>query len=403
MIFLSCYVPQERIEQTSAQMKVQTSNAVNRFQWSLLEGFLANGINNLNILNALPVGSWPRHHRQLYLKRHESTTPTGTYSEVPTINIPILKQLSRYFVAMSYLRKHKDKEILIYSTYLPFLAAATSKRFSRNTTLIVTDLPEYYDLTRNQSSIRKAVRRVISRMTYHYIERVDRFVLLTQEMHEVLKVGNRPYTIVEGIAPISLHDTVDNRTGDNQEKHDKTILLYSGSLTIRFGCLDLLKVLEAISDENLELWICGSGEGEEMILEYQKRDSRLKYFGFLSVEEVMRLQRMATILVNPRKPEGDYTKYSFPSKTMEYMLSGKPVVMYKLPGIPDEYDEHLFYIPDDMPGAIGKTVASVLKMSTEELEAKSNAAKQFIINRKDAAIQARKILEIISYDRKGCI
>ena len=403
MIFLSCYVPQDRIEQTSAQMKVQTSNAVNRFQWSLLEGFLANGINNLNILNALPVGSWPRHHRQLYLKRHESTTPTGTYSEVPTINFPVLKQLSRYFVAMRYLRKHKDKEILIYSTYLPFLAAANSKRFSRNTTLIVTDLPEYYDLERNQSFIRKAARHIISRMTYHYIGRVDRFVLLTQAMHEALSVGNRPYAIVEGIAPVVECDANETDLVNSNQQSNKVILLYSGSLTIKFGCLDLLTVLEEIPNENLELWLCGSGEGEKIVLEYQKRDTRLKYFGFVSVDEVTKLQQQATILVNPRKPEGTYTRYSFPSKTMEYMLSGKPVVMYKLPGIPDEYDEHLFYIPDDMPGAIGKTVASVLKMSTEELEAKSNAAKQFIINRKDAAIQARKILEIISYDRKGCI
>ena len=38
--------------------------------------------------------------------------------------------------------------------------------------------------------------------------------------------------------------------------------------------------------------------------------------------------------VNPRQNNEEFTKYSFPSKTMEYLASGVPVVAYKLDGIP---------------------------------------------------------------------
>lgn len=59
------------------------------------------------------------------------------------------------------------------------------------------------------------------------------------------------------------------------------------------------------------------------------------------------MQQQATLLVNPRKGHEEYTKYSFPSKTMEYMASGTPTIMYKLPGLPIEYEEYLVLLPDN--------------------------------------------------------
>ena len=42
--------------------------------------------------------------------------------------------------------------------------------------------------------------------------------------------------------------------------------------------------------------------------------------------------------MNPRSADAEYTKYSFPSKTIEYLATGVPVVMNRLPGIPEEYE-----------------------------------------------------------------
>ena len=66
--------------------------------------------------------------------------------------------------------------------------------------------------------------------------------------------------------------------------------------------------------------------------------------GQVSLNEARALQKTADVLVNPRLNEGEYTKYSFPSKTMEYLSTGRPVVCYKLDGIPDEYDKHLMEV-----------------------------------------------------------
>ena len=69
------------------------------------------------------------------------------------------------------------------------------------------------------------------------------------------------------------------------------------------------------------------------------------------------MQQQATLLVNPRKGHEEYTKYSFPSKTMEYMASGTPTIMYKLPGLPIEYEEYLVLLPDNSQ----ETLTAILK------------------------------------------
>ena len=44
-----------------------------------------------------------------------------------------------------------------------------------------------------------------------------------------------------------------------------------------YGVINLLESLQYL-DQTYELWICGKGEAEEDISNYQKNDSRIKIF-----------------------------------------------------------------------------------------------------------------------------
>lgn len=69
--------------------------------------------------------------------------------------------------------------------------------------------------------------------------------------------------------------------------------------------------------------------------------------GFLAKSDISLLQVKCDVLVNPRSNNDEFTKYSFPSKTMEYLLSGSKVVMYPLSGIPQEYFEFITVVEGD--------------------------------------------------------
>ncbi|MFR5442676.1 glycosyltransferase [Alistipes sp.] len=125
------------------------------------------------------------------------------------------------------------------------------------------------------------------------------------------------------------------------------------------------------------------------------KDRRIQYLGSIPHDEILQLQRTASLLVNPRTPEGIYTKYSFPSKTMEYLASGTPTLLYELPGIPKEYYHYCYSLNDQSITALAEKVDEVLSLSIEERTKLGEKAQQFILDTKNATIQCTKILELI--------
>ena len=145
----------------------------------------------------------------------------------------------------------------------------------------------------------------------------------------------------------------------------------------------------------LKLLICGFGQAEERIKLFMESDSRILFLGRIDRSDAISLQRKATILVNPRQNNEEFTKYSFPSKTMEYLASGVPLVAYKLDGIPDEYDKYINYVPDNSSEALALTLSELLKISDDERTQKGLEAKDFVLKNKNRKVQAKKILDFI--------
>lgn len=175
----------------------------------------------------------------------------------------------------------------------------------------------------------------------------------------------------------------------------KKIILYTGTLHYQFGIGMLLQAFRLIEDNSYELWLCGAGDAEEEIKQLAELDKRVKFWGYLTKADIDKVQQQATVLINPRPNEGEYTKYSFPSKTMEYLMSGKPVIMYKLDGIPQEYNQYIHYIAENNPEKIAEKIKAVCEDSEENRVQFGERARRFILENKNSDIQAQKIMEFI--------
>lgn len=383
MVFLGCLFDRSREKEYLQNSRAGLSNAANTFQWNLLEGFYKNG-KDVKIINALPVGTFPKQYKKLFLNSG-SWGENGNNQEVGCINLPFIKQHQRYLKTKKLLKNSKDKDIIIYSAYEPFLKAAFELDKSYNITVVITDLPEFYDLGKT-SKLKSILRKINNKRIEKYLTRVDKFVLLTEQMAEPLKVGNRPYTVVEGIA--------NGEPGMVSNASSKSIL-YTGTLHRQFGILTLLKAFSLVDDPEAELWICGGGDSKAEVEAAAEKDSRIKFYGYVSKDAVAKLQQKAAVLINPRPDEGEYTKYSFPSKTMEYMLSGKPVLMYKLSGIPAEYDPYLHYIEGNSAEDMKNAICKLFESDAALLKTQSQAAARFVAENKSSAVQAKRIIDFI--------
>lgn len=365
------------------------SNAANQYQVDLLAGLVAT-VRDLEIINVLPVGTWPKYYKHLILRDRRWQFDEKACFEVGGINLPVFKQWIRTRRILAVLKKRckVEKEVIIYSAYLPFLDAVQKLPADVKVTLVITDLPEYYDLGRT-SFVKQILRKINNYFVYKKLARIDRYVLLTEKMRERLPVGDKPYTIVEGI-----WNQKNVRQSEESAASAKKAVFYAGTLHRQFGIMTLLEAFGRLENE-VELWICGSGDCEEEIKAAAEKDKRIRFWGYVSSDEVEKLRNQATVLVNPRPNDGEYTKYSFPSKTMGYMASGKPVVMCKLDGIPDEYDQYLVYAKDSSVDALVEALNKVFAMSKMERERLGNGAKQFIAKSKNAVTQAQKIVDMI--------
>ena len=85
---------------------------------------------------------------------------------------------------------------------------------------------------------------------------------------------------------------------------------------------DLIAAFNEIDDKEFSLWICGLVRSTFCEVA-AKNDSRIIYWGLVEQNRVFEMQQQATLLVNPRKGDAEFTKYSFPSKTMDIWLQGR--------------------------------------------------------------------------------
>jgi hypothetical protein len=309
-------------------------------------------------------------------------------------NLSLYKVLSRYKYAkkeiQDWIKLYPErKNIVIYSMDLSYLRAVYEIKNEYpdiKITLIITDLIKY--MIGPENIIRKTVSDFMDNKASKYLNSVDNFVLLSKYMLEHLNIGNRPYVIVEGIYDHS------SETPIVSKEIYKTIF-YSGTLAKKYGILHLLNAFTEIKDVNYRLWVCGEGDAKDKVIEYAKKDGRIVYMGQLPRQEVITLQKKATVLVNPRASTDEYTKYSFPSKTMEYMVSGTPIIMHPLKCLTEEYLNHLYIASDETDDGLKNTIINVCEKKPEELISFGEKAKNFIINEKNSVIQVKKILRML--------
>ena len=100
-------------------------------------------------------------------------------------------------------------------------------------------------------------------------------------------------------------------------------------------------------------------------------------------------------MVNPRGPhDGEYVEYSFPSKNIEYMGTGRPCVFCKLPGMPVDYYPFFINAGDGSTDRLYEALSTCINMTQDERNALGNAAHAFITQRMDINYQVQRIMSL---------
>jgi glycosyltransferase involved in cell wall biosynthesis len=190
-------------------------------------------------------------------------------------------------------------------------------------------------------------------------------------------------------------DSTQLADADCKPDSDKISIMYSGVLDLRYGIPELLDAMDLL-DEHYELWLTGAGNAEDLIRQRAATDERIKFYGYLpSRQDLLNKQAQATMLISPRRDTEEASKYCFPSKLFEYMVSGRPVISCFLAGIPAEYHNHLIQLPSASAQEIAAIIKKTAKLSAQERSTIGSAAKKFVLENKNKFAQAKKIAEFM--------
>ncbi len=313
---------------------------------------------------------------------------------VPILPIPVIKQLLAFLYSFFYalwwcIKNIREQKVVICSImriyqFVPILFLSYIFRCKKVT--IACDIP-WLTMTQVKQTKPSYKQRIVMWLSRNLASAFDAYVFLTESMNEILNPNKRPYIVIEGFCDVNMQ----NRTNTVDEKYNKNVIIYAGGLNIKYGIGNLVEAVNNISDYEVELWLYGKGD----ITKHLVSNEKIKLIGPRSNEEVVDSEIKARLLVNPRPSDGEYTRYSFPSKTLEYMVSGTYTLTTKLAGIPSEYFDYCGVIEDESSEGIKRAIEKALSMGYEQLHQKGIDAKEFVINNKNNVKQTFLVKELL--------
>lgn len=364
------------------------------FQTALLKG-LDSVYEDLKIITIPSVSSYPVVKKTYFRQEKFSHNQSGQKRDIQLgcINIPIIKMIYRAIDIYKTLKEDVREgpcQILMYAIDSPTLIAVRLvKKTNVRVCLLVPDLPQFMSGSRN--ILYRAAKAIEKSFIKWGLKSVDSYILLSKYMCEKLPVAEKPWLLMEGIY-------IDEGGTEDIVKDKNIVFLFTGTLGYRTGIIELAKAFMMLKGDNYELWVRGNGVAQMDIVKMSEIDPRIKYIPPLSKEKLIELQKKATFLINPVPPSQEYTKYFFPSKTMEYLASGTPTIMYNLMCLPEEYKEHLYFFDGESIEDIRDSLYRYSKLSRNELLEKGKIASKFIKEKKNALVQAQRIKDFLNIE-----
>lgn len=343
---------------------------------------------NVEILSIFPVPRFPIYPKCI-VHNAEDVLEGMKAHYIGFINLPILKQLtsaiSFFLTVLDWIKKNKKEEkvVFLYGTNPLYICILVILRLFSDIKLVsyVSEI-DSFRLLNNSSFLKRIKNRLFVLASTIVSDSLDAYIYISKYMQEQINKHKRPYLVIEGMV-----NFIEKEISVPKKKH----ILYAGSLDKRYGIANLIDAFEYLNLPEYNLIIYGSGDYMDELQRRSEKNSRIEYRGVVNNETILQAEYEAELLVNPRPSSEKFTRYSFPSKTFEYMLSKTPCLITRLPGIPDEYFKFCYTFDEESPENMAETIKEVLTSPAQERETLAKNAFEFVIKKKNNRIQMERI------------
>ena len=360
--------------------------AVQKYNRLIIEGLSNNQSTFVETVTSVPMSD--TEDKELFYKGTTESKNGIIWNYLPYINIKWIRDIVTVFFSFKKViklcKRQGNTSIIADVLNAPVALGAylASRVMNKKYVISITDDP-----------ILCGCGKAYYTTSNYLIRKSDAYIFITEAMREKYHVEDKNSIVIEGLVDINENEELNSKV---KSDYAKFLVMYTGSIHEKYGIGNLVKGFLDADISDSELHIYGDGDYRDTLLDICKKHKNVVYYGTVLSSKIVEIQRNASLLVNPRPIEDEYTKYSFPSKNMEYMVSGTPVLTTDLPGMPKEYKDYVFIMEDYSPEGIKDKLIEIADMDKKKLDEVGMKAREFVLTNKNNTVQASRIVEMIN-------
>jgi glycosyltransferase involved in cell wall biosynthesis len=378
------------------------SRAAAMFLNNLLQAIAAAGVTPDRILSFVPVPAFPR-SRRLWCREASVTTAEGLHvSFVPFVNIPVAKQITLGLgTAVGLMkwawrtRQARRRVVYVFNLTSPsgLFVLAAARLIGAAAVVSLNDINE------PGQTVPDTFRwRLDYAMQRWLIPRFDGHVAVADRIMKDFAPDRRYVRVEGGIIP----EKFAQASSLKRTKHSGFTLVAAGSLDEANGIHVLLSAMRLLREPGIRLCIAGDGPLAPVVRAAAAQDPRIQYYGYLSFDEVLALYAEADLLINMRVTKAIQTRYFFPSKLMEYLASGVPVLTTRTGHVAEEFGDVVLLLDDETPSGLATRLRQIVNMNRVELRELGDRARARTLATKSWNVQGAKVAAYLKETVESC-
>lgn len=369
-----------------------------KFGWSFARA-LRRSFGEVTLASSCPVQNYPLTRRLVFYG--SGFTFQGMSGRLlGFVNLMLLKHLTRLtacIITVAPLVRRKSIDwIFIHGVHTPYLIFGLLSRLAGcRIAVVLTDPPGVVLPT--DGRVARLMKGVDAWLVKKILSCANAVIALAPDLVRQL-APERPSLVFPGI----LESTLDSggvmpfdRKRASLDTKPFTIV-YAGGLTKSYGVDRLIDAILSFDARiAVQLRLFGRGDQEERARQLAASDSRIYYGGFVDTESLLPELFDADLLINPRPNNELFSSLSFPSKLIEYLATGRPVLTTRIVSIPDPLKPYYYFINDESPHGIRLAIESVMQVPVSERTSRALAAQKYVRTQLSEEATGRRIADFL--------
>lgn len=362
------------------------SQAGNLCQLGLIRGFADTLVEFIQVISYFPNRIFPVGKRLYFSGKHLTLPGDINFYAVPYLNLPGLRAMTvNAGVLLKLLVKARRGDVvLFYNVTIPSGLLGLLLRLIRG----VHCFAMVYDIHVPGQTVPDSWRWRFEYWKHKWLlPRLDGVIAITSKILSDFNCINNGIVVEGGVATTSAA-IVFSSSG----KPSSTFtMVFAGRLNEDNGIELMLQAMQRLPNAELRMVIAGNGPLLNRVKMAAEKDTRITYLGMISHSEVTALYKSAQLLMCIRITKQLDTGYFFPSKLIECLATGVPVLTTRVTGGSFDPAEYAYVVDEETAEGVVAEILESMKKGAAHNFAKGEKARLFISENMTWSKQCLKI------------